>query len=239
MSKCALVTGGASALGSAIARRLAAAGATVAVHYHRSREAAEQVAAECGGFALAADLTDPQAVAALRAGLAERWGRLDALVNNAAVTTPVSWESTDPATWQRVLAAGLSAPFYTLHALAPLLAAARGGAVNVGSVAGLNGGSLGPAYGAAKAGLIGLTKAAARALGPQGVRVNCVCPGPVDSPLVSGMPQPVIADMVATTPLGRLGTAEDVAEAVGWLCSEAAAFVTGQTLVVDGGRVMH
>ena len=239
MDRYALVTGGSSPLGAAIACRLAATGAQVAVHCHAHRAAAEAVAEACAGFVLSADLTEPAAVEALRATLAERWGRLDALVNNAALTTPLSWEATDPAAWQQVLAVGLSAPFHTLRALAPLLAAAKGSAVNVGSVAGLNGGSLGPAYGAAKAGLLGLTKAAARALGPQGIRVNAVCPGPVESPLVAGMPPTAIAAMVATTPLGRLATPEEVADAVAWLCSDAARFVTGQTLVIDGGRVMH
>ena len=236
--KYALVTGGASPLGAAIARRLAAGGARVAVHYCTSAARAEQVARECGGVALQADLAAPAGAAALATALHDRWPHLDALVNNAAVTTPYTWDATDPETWQRVLAAGLCGPFYTLRACQPLLAG-QGSVVNIGSVAGLNGGVLGPAYGAAKAGLLGLTKAAARALGSQGIRVNAVCPGPVDSPLVDGLPPAAVAAMVATTPLGRLATGDDVAEAVCWLCSDAARFVTGQTLVVDGGRVMH
>lgn len=239
--KCALVTGASRSLGAAVARRLAAAGASVAVHYRQAQDLAEQVAADCGNgsFAIGADLAEPEGAQTLAARLGERWGRLDALVNNAAITTPLAWDDTTPEAWQNVLRAGLSGPYYCLRSLAPLLAAAGGAAVNVGSVAALNGGSLGPAYAAAKAGLLGLTMNAARTLGPKGVRVNAVCPGPIDSPLVDGMPQTAIAAMVAATPLGRLAAFADVADAVLWLCSDASRFVTGQTLVVDGGRVMH
>jgi len=242
----ALVTGASKGLGATIARRLAAAGADVALHYGRDAAGAEAAAREIRALgrqalALQADLADPAAVGAMLDDLGRQWPALDLLVNNAGVAPLLPWDAITPAQWQEVLAVDLSGPFYVLRAALPLLKRAAPGAavVNVGSVVSFNGGSFGPAYATAKAGLVGLTRSAARDLGPQGIRINCVAPGPLDSALISALPEAALKAMAAQTPLGRIGTFDEVADAVLWLLSPSAAYVTGQTLVVDGGRIMN
>lgn len=242
----ALVTGASRGLGAVVARRLAAAGADVAVHYHRTQSGAEATAAaveEAGGRALRlqADLADPAAVATLMEQLTHEWGGLELVVNNAGAAPVLPWDSITPAQWAEGIGVNLSAPFYVLRHALPLLgqAGGKGAVVNVGSVAGLNGGVFGPAYAAAKAGLIGLTRSAAKDWGARGVRVNCVAPGPIDSTLSAVVPAESLRSMAAATPLGRIGRFDDVASAVLWLLSPANSFITGQTIVVDGGRLMH
>lgn len=242
--KRALVTGASKGLGAAVARRLAEAGADVAVHYRRDRAGAEEtaravVAAGRQALLIPADLARPKEAEELVARLADAWGGLDLLVNNAGVAPVRPWDQVTPAEWAEVLAANLSGPFYVMRAALPLLRAGREPAVvNVGSVVSFNGGAFGPAYAAAKAGLVGLTRSAAREWGPLGIRVNCVAPGPIESPLARALPAPALEAMKAQTPLRRLGTFAEAAEVICWLLSPAAAFVTGQTVVVDGGRVM-
>lgn len=244
--KRALVTGASRGLGAAVARQLAEAGADVAVHYQKDTAGAHETAAAVRAagrraLAVSADLGDPGEVARLITAVEDAWGNLELVVNNAGVAPVLPWAEVTPDEWQGTLAANLSGPFYVLRQALPLLARAGGEAavVNVGSVASENGGAFGPAYAAAKAGLIGLTRSAARDLGPRGIRVNCVAPGPLDSPLARALPQEALAGMVAQTPLRRLGTFADAAAVIVWLLTPAAGFLTGQTLVVDGGRVMR
>jgi 3-oxoacyl-[acyl-carrier protein] reductase len=243
--KRALVTGASRGLGAAVARRLAEAGADVAVHYGRNRTGAEETAAgveACGRRALVvnADLADPGAVAAALDAVEQAWGGLDLVVNNAGTAPALPWEEVRPEEWARTLAVNLSGPFHVLSAALPLLKRSPGAAaVNVGSVVSFNGGSFGPAYAAAKAGLVGLTRSAARDWGPLGIRVNCVAPGPLDSPLAHALPAAALQAMAAQTPLRRLGTFGEVAEVTAWLLSPGAGYLTGQTIVVDGGRVMN
>lgn len=244
--KRALVTGASRGLGAAIARRLAAAGADVAIHFHHDEAAAMNTAAAVqaeGRQALLvqANLADPSAVETVVAHIGETWGGLDLVVNNAGQAPVLPWDRIAPEEWAETLAVNLSGPFYVLRAALPLLKQAGGeaAAVNVGSVVSFNGGSFGPAYAAAKAGLVGLTRSAARDWGPLGIRVNCVAPGPLDSPLAHALPASALQAMASQTPLRRLGTFAEVAEAVTWLLSPASSYLTGQTIVVDGGRVMN
>lgn len=241
----ALVTGGSRGLGKVIASRLATAGADVAIHFNRERTAAEESAAaiEAAGrrtLLLQADLADPAAVDGAVDQVAQAWGGLDLVVNNAGLAPVLPWDRIDPAEWSETIAVNLSGPFHVMRAALPLLKQATGGAVvNIGSVVSFNGGSFGPAYAAAKAGLIGLTRSAARDWGPAGIRVNCVAPGPLDSPLAHALPAAALQAMAELTPLRRLGTYEEIAEVVAWLLSPEAGYLTGQTIVVDGGRVMN
>lgn len=242
----ALVTGASRGLGAAVARRLAAAGAHVAIHYREDEAGATETARavqEAGRpvLTLQADLTEPDQVDGLLHRIERAWGGLELVVNNAGVAPLLPWDRIDPEGWRATLAVNLDAPFYVIRRALPLLTRAPGVAavVNVGSVVSFNGGSFGPAYAAAKAGLVGLTRSAARDLGPLGVRVNCVAPGPLDSPLARSLPEGALAAIAAQTALRRLGTFSEAAELVAWLLSPAASFLTGQTIVLDGGRVMR
>lgn len=239
----ALVTGASRGLGASIARRLAADGASVAIHYHRDAAGAQETARDLPAptLTLQADLADPEQAAALLQQIETAWGGLDLLVNNAGIAPVRPWTEITPEGWQESIGINLNGPFYTLRAALPLLMKAPGGAavVNISSVVAFNGGSFGPAYTAAKAGLIGLTRSAAKDLGPQGIRVNCIAPGPLDSPLAHALPVETLNAMIAQTPLRRLGTFDDVAELVAWLLSPASGYITGQTILIDGGRIMH
>jgi meso-butanediol dehydrogenase/(S,S)-butanediol dehydrogenase/diacetyl reductase len=223
----ALVTGAASGIGAAVAARLRAAGYEV-IGLDVVPAAGVQ---EC-------DVTSTDAVEGVVAGLA----RLDVVANVAGVAQFGRIESITDDEWERVLAIDLSGPFKVVRAALPLLKGSRGCIVNLASVAGLQGQAYTAAYSAAKGGLVMLTKALAVELAPDGVRVNCICPGGVDTPLLRQVQLPDDADprllALLTGPLdgAALATAEQVAEAVAWLVSPAAARVTGIALPIDGGR---
>lgn len=240
--KRALVTGASRGLGRAVALALAEQGVDVAVHCHVQAKGAQGIAREIQGhrqrsLVLQADLGDWSQVEAMTGQLLAEFGPPDLVVNNAGVAPLRPWATGDREAWQQALGVNLTGPFHVLTALLPHLP--QGAAiVNVGSVVGLNGGSFGPAYAATKAGLQGLTKSAARELGARGIRVNCVAPGPIESDLARALPDSALSAMAAQTPLGRIATYDDVVGAILWLLSPASGFVTGQTLVVDGGRLM-
>ena len=235
----ALVTGAGRRLGARIARELHAAGMSVAVHCHRSREEAEQLreafeAARPGSATVvAANLLDPGAAAAVVAAAQERWGRLDVLVNNASTfyRTPIG-EVTE-AEWWDLVGSNLAAPFFLAQAAAPPLRAARGCIVNIADVYGHRPLAGHPVYSAAKAGLLMLTRALALELGPE-VRVNSISPGAVLWPENDDPDRQRIIDGIA---LGRSGDPGDIARAALFLVREAP-YVTGQDLAVDGGRLL-
>jgi 3-oxoacyl-[acyl-carrier protein] reductase len=233
--KTALVTGASRGIGRAIAAELAAAGASVVVGYRGSRDEAESLAAEIGGRAVGADVSDVEQAR----GLVEEAGDLDILVNNAGVTRDGLLARMPDEDWRTVVETNLSAMFYTCRAAARGMMRRRAGAiVNVSSIVGLRGNPGQVNYAAAKAGIVGLTKALARELGGRGVRANVVAPGYVKTALTDVLPEEARAAMLANTPLGRLGDPEDVARAVRFLCSDEASFITGEVLLVDGGLAM-
>ncbi len=233
--KTALVTGGSRGIGHAIAAELARAGAEVIVGYNSGAEAAAAVAAEIGGRAVQADVS----TAADAVRLVEEAGDLDILVNNAGVTRDGLLARMSDDDWRLVIETNLSSVFYTCRAVTrPMMKKRAGAIVNVGSIVGLHGNFGQTNYGAAKAGIIGFTKSLARELGSRGVRANVVAPGYVRTRLTEVIPEEGKALMLANTPLGRLGEPDDVAGAVRFLCSDEAAFITGEVLLVDGGLGM-
>ena len=233
--KNALVTGGSRGIGRAIALGLAEAGASVVVGYHSGKEEAEGVAGECGGRALQADVSNAEQAAQLVA----ETGEVDILVNNAGLTRDGLLARMPDEDWRDVIETNLSSVFYTCRAAArPMMKRRAGAIVNVSSVVGLHGNPGQTNYAASKAGIIGFTKSLARELGSRGVRANVVAPGYITSRLTEEISEEMRALMLQNTPLGRLGDPENVAGAVRFLCSDEAAFITGEVLLVDGGLGM-
>ena len=233
--KLALVTGGSRGIGRAIALELGRAGAEVVVGYRTGREEAEAVATEIGGRAVEADVSDAESAKAL----VEAAGDLDVLVNNAGLTRDGLLVRMSDEDWRTVIDTNLSSVFYTCRAAArPMMRKRAGSIVNVSSIVGVHGNWGQTNYAASKAGIIGFTKSLARELGSRNVRANVVAPGYVKTQLTDVLPEEATAAMLTNTPLGRLGDPEDVAGAVRFLCSDAAAFVTGDVLLVDGGLGM-
>jgi NAD(P)-dependent dehydrogenase (short-subunit alcohol dehydrogenase family) len=246
--KAALVTGGGSGLGRASAIALARAGATVTVadvDEQGGKETVTLVLEEAGGDAdfVRADVTQADEVEAMVDKTVARWGRLDCALNNAG-TTGVSAPTADYTLedWNRALALNLTGVFLCLKYEIPAMLERGGAIVNMASGAGLVGFAGLPAYVASKHGVVGLTRAAALEYASQGLRVNAICPGSTRTPMLEGFmggDEQVERMMTRAVPLGRLGRPEEIAEAVVWLCSDAASFVVGHALAVDGGSVIQ
>ncbi len=239
----ALVTGGASGIGAATARRLSAEGACVVVA-DRDEVGAQKVAADIDGDAVAVDVTDVGAVRAAFGYVQETWGPIDVLVNNAGGDRAALFLDTDEPDWDAALALNLKSAVACTHAaLATMVDRRRGAIVNVASEAGRVGMVGGALYTAAKAGVIGFTKAIARECARYGVRCNAVAPGPIDTPLLGGLANDPLGaglrqGMIDATLLRRCGQPREVAAAIAYLASDDATYVTGHTLAVSGGLSM-
>ncbi len=237
----AVVTGAARGIGLAVAEWFLAHDHAVVVNdVDRSSlaAAAEGLGLPDRVLALPFDVSQPAEVEAGVERIVERFGRLDALVNNAGIAVFKPLLETTFDDWQRVLAVNLTGPFLCTQACAPvMLRGGRGGAiVNIASISGLRASTLRVAYGTSKAGLIQLTKQQAAELGDRGIRVNAIAPGPIETAMAKQVHDAAIrAAYHDAVPLGRYGTCEEIASAVGFLCSAAASYVNGQVLAVDGG----
>jgi 3-oxoacyl-[acyl-carrier protein] reductase len=242
--KIALVTGGSQGIGETIARRLAAAGATVLVAARNQEKAAAVVAAilDAGGSAEAVplDVADPSSVPALFKGIAERHGRLDVLVNNAGITDDGLLLRMSKESWDRVLATDLTGVFLVTQEAVKLMMKKRvaGRIVTVGSVVGLMGNAGQANYAAAKAGVVGFSMSLAREIGSRGITVNVVAPGYIETAMTEALSEEQRKALAGKIVLGRLGNGEDVAGAVLYLASDLASYVTGTVLNVSGGLLI-
>ena len=239
-----LITGASRGIGAACAREFAEAGWRVAIHYHRSREQAEALCAEltengCEAMTVQADVSDSAQVAAMVSAVGERFGFIDTLVNNAGIAMQKLFTDTTDDDWRRMMGTDLDGVFYCTRAVVPaMIREHRGVIVNIASMWGEVGASCEVAYSAAKAGVIGLTKALAKELGLSGIRVNAVSPGVVMTDMMKDFSDEDVAALKEETPLNTLGAPEDIAKAVVFLSSDNARYITGQVLGVNGGMII-
>lgn len=244
MGRTAFITGAGRGIGAAAARRLARAGCAVGIDYLTSEakaRALERELREQGFPALAVrgDVTDRESVAGAIRAVEAAFGPVEILVNNAGIAAQRQIQDVTDAFWDRIFAVNVRGALYTVQAVLPhMLHVKAGSIVNVSSIWGQRGASCETVYSAAKAALIGLTRSLAMELAPSGIRVNCVAPGVVDTDMVRVLGEETLRELAERTPLGRLGTAEDVAGAVAFLALEDASFITGQVLTADGGFIL-
>lgn len=244
MSSVALVTGASRGIGRATALRLAADGLAVGVNYASSSEKADAVVAEIvamGGdaFAVQADVADADAVSAMFASVTDALGPVEVLVNNAGITDDGLLLRMTPEQWDRVINTDLRSVFLcTKAALRSMLRAKTGRVINISSVSGVSGNPGQGNYAAAKAGIIGFTKSIAKEVGSRGITVNAIAPGFIQTDMTEALGDEVTGAASQHIALGRLGLPEEVASAVSYLASEGASYITGQTIVVDGGLAL-
>ncbi|WP_296824097.1 3-oxoacyl-[acyl-carrier-protein] reductase [uncultured Megasphaera sp.] len=242
--KTAIVTGGSRGIGRAVSLLLAREGANVAIVYAGNTAAAEETKQQAEALGAAAavfqcDVADEQAVADMVKAVKTQFGSVDILVNNAGITRDGLLMRMKEADWQAVLDTNLTGVYRCTKAVSKLMMKQRHGAViNLSSVVGETGNAGQANYAAAKAGIIGFTKAVAKELASRNIRVNAVAPGYVETDMTAGLPDSAKEDMLRSIPLGRPATADDVAQAVLFLASDQACYITGQVLNVDGGMVM-
>ena len=244
IEKTALVTGASRGIGRAIALALASKGFAVALNYAGSHDAAEAVKKEiedAGGkaFTVQGDVSKSEDVDRIFKTVKDEFGGLDVLVNNAGINRDALLIRMKESNWDDVIATDLKSDFLTTKAAAAMMMRKRKGSIiNISSVVGIMG-NIGQAnYAAAKAGVIGLTKACAKEMAARNIRVNAVAPGFIETAMTDGIPEKIREGMIASIPMGRMGQPEDIARAVCFLASDDAPYITGQVLVVDGGLVM-
>ena len=240
--KVALITGASSGIGAATAEVFAELGAKIAIGYHRNREGAEKVRAKTGATAIHADVRDPAGIRALIESTTAALGPIDILVNNAgSLVERLKIREITVEKWDNILDLNLKSAMLCSQAVAPSMIERKSGAiVNIVSIAGRNGGGPGAGpYAVAKGGLITFTKSLAKELAPHGIRVNAVSPGVIDTPFHEVFSTPeTIRGFVAAIPMGRTGTPLECATAIAFLASDAAAYIAGETLEVNGGQLM-
>ena len=235
-----LISGGDRGIGAAAARAFYAAGCRVAVFYHTNAEAAAALQKELPGvLAIQCDVASRASCELAFRAAEQALGRVDVLVSNAGIAQQKLFTDITPEEWQRMLDVNLTGAFNLCQLALPGMIRRKAGRIlTVSSMWGQTGGSCEVHYSAAKAGLIGLTKALAKEEGPSGITVNCVAPGVINTDMVQVLGQETVEELIRETPLGRLGTPEDIAYAVAFFASERAGFITGQVLTADGGFIV-
>lgn len=241
-----LVTGASGGIGGAIVNKFAAEGDNIVIHYHTAKARAEALAAQLSAdfgvnaLTVCADVADEGSVAAMFDEIAARCGSLDVLVNNAGIAQQKLFTDVTAAEWRSMCGVNLDGVFFCCQQALKrfMLPAHQGVILNISSMWGQVGASCEVPYSAAKAGVIGLTKALAKEVGLSGIRVNCLAPGVVITDMMKGFDEQTLKDLKEETPLNALGTPEQIAEAAAFLCSDNASFITGQVLGVNGGMVI-
>lgn len=241
MNRIALVTGAGRGIGSAIALKLAGAGYDVAVNYRSSAEGAQKVVDEIlmlgrRAVAVQADVSDAASVQDMVRTVERELGSVSLLVNNAGLSWTGLFQDIDYTAWRALFRVNVDGAYHCIQAVLPQMLHEKDGCIiNVSSIWGLHGASCEVAYAATKAALVGMTKSLAAELAPSGIRVNAVAPGCIDSDMLRELGEDTVASLAAETPMGRIGSGDDVARAVRFLASPDAAFITGQVLTCDGG----
>jgi len=231
-----LITGGSRGTGAATVRAFASAGYRTAFFYLNSESAAQALAAETGAYAIRCDIRSSESVTSACAEAKRLLGHIDVLVNNAGIAQQKLFTDLTDDDWRAMLDTNLSGAFYACRAVLPDMISRRyGRIINVGSIWGQVGASCEVHYSAAKAGLIVLTKGLAKEVAPSGVTVNCICPGVIETDMLSSFTKDDLAALADETPVGRLGTPEDIARSILWLADPNAGFTTGQIIGVNGG----
>ncbi len=229
-----LITGASRGIGAETARAFAALGDKVIINYHKSKECAEALAREINGTAICADVSDVNQVKEMFSKI----GRIDILINNAGIALPIDViTSVSDEDWEKVIATNLSSVFYCSRAVLPQMISRKSGVIiNISSMWGQVGASCEVAYSASKAGVIGFTKALAKEVAPSNIRVSCVAPGAIYTDMISALDKTALDELCKETPLGKIGSASDVAKAIVALCDNE--FITGEVLSVNGGLVI-
>lgn len=244
MRKVAFVTGGSRGIGRAVVRRLAEEGYAVGIDYLQAEDQAKALEEELrrqgrAALAVRGDVSDRETITAAIRRVEDAFGPVTVLVNNAGIARQHQFQDITGDFWRRIFAVNVDGAYHTIQAVLPhMLHEKAGSIVNVSSIWGQRGASCEVAYSATKAALIGLTRSLAMELAPSGIRVNCVAPGVIDTDMVRVLGDETLAELAEETPLGRLGTPEDIARAVAFLAGEGASFITGQVLTADGGFIL-
>ena len=237
--KNVLITGGSRGIGKAMVELFSAKGYRVAFTYKNSEDAAKELSKSTGAAAIAADSASEAEIKAATEAAARALGGIDILINNAGISTFGMIQDISFEEWQKCLSVNLTAPFiYSREVLPYMIKNHKGRIINISSMWGLVGASCEVAYSAAKAGLIGMTKAMAKELSPSGITVNAIAPGVIETDMNAHLGEDDIRTLAEETPVGRIGRAEEVAEAALYLASEASGFITGEVLNISGGFVI-
>lgn len=244
MRKVAFVTGGSRGIGRAVAVRLAAEGYAVGIGYLQSQKQAELLAKELrlqgtDALAVQGDVADREAITAAIHLAEASLGPVDVLVNNAGIAEQRQFQDISEDFWHRIFSVNVDGAFHTIQAVLPHMIHEKAGSIiNISSIWGQRGASCETAYSASKAALIGLTRSLAMELAPSGIRVNCVAPGVILTDMVKVLGEETLELLAQQTPLGRLGTPEDIARITAFLAGDGASFITGQVVTADGGFIV-